>query len=294
MATTAVRSSGVSARGLVKPAFRRPEKRLPYPFGLYQSAVGKKWVMGVTGLMLMGFVLVHMIGNLHMYEGPAKFNEYAEALRTLGGHFIPREWALWGLRAGLLAAVGLHVHSAVTLTRMNRTARPTRYQGSRRYMAANFASRSMRLTGLVVLLYVLFHLADLTWGLVFPDTYIYGDVYNNVVQSLSNAPVAIIYIVANVALAVHLRHGAWSLFQSLGWNNPKFNAARRTFATGFAGIILIGNLSFPIMNLAGVVSQENRTTPCHLLDGKPTDICLGDEAKAEFDPTAVAKEGAEK
>jgi len=234
--------------------------------------VGKKWVMGVTGIMLMDFVLVHMIGNLHMYQSPNEYNEYAEQLRTLGGHLVPREGVLWVLRLGLISAVTLHLHAAITLTVMNRQSRPQGYQAPRNYSAANFASRSMRATGIIVLLFVVFHLLDLTWGVFLGDDYIHGDVYNNVVRSLSSAPVAIVYILANVALAVHLYHGAWSLFQSLGWNNPKFNQARRMFATAVAGIILVGNLSFPIMNLAGVVSQETRETPCH--DGSTT--CLGE------------------
>jgi succinate dehydrogenase / fumarate reductase, cytochrome b subunit len=275
--TTPVRGSGVSARGLVRPTSAQPSKRLPYPIGLYQTAVGKKWVMAVTGIMLMGYVLVHMIGNLHVYEGPEKFNAYGEALRDLGGELVPRTVVLWLLRIGLTAAFVLHIHAAAALTMMNRKARPVGYQGPRRYSAANFASRSMRWTGVIILLYVLFHLADLTWGWFLGDNYIRGDVYNNVTRSLSNIPVALIYIVANVALAVHLYHGSWSLFQSMGWNNPKFNAARRAFATGFAAVILVGNLSFPIAALAGVVSQDNRTTPCHEHHGQETDICLGGE-----------------
>ncbi len=273
--TTPVRGSTPSARDLVRPTFKQPRKRLPYPFGLYQTAVGKKWVMAVTGIMIMGFVLVHMIGNLHMYEGPERFNAYGEALRDLGGHLIPRTWALWGLRLGLITAFFLHIHSAATLTIMNRKARPQGYQAPRHYAAANFASRSMRATGVIILLYLIFHLGDLTWGWFLGDDYIRGDVYNNVTRSLSNIPIAIIYILANIAVAVHLYHGAWSMFQSLGWNNPKLNAARRLFATGFAGLILVGNLSFPILNLAGVVSQDTRTTPCAEHNGQTTDSCLG-------------------
>ena len=182
-----------------QPINRAPRKRLPFPVGLYQSAVGKKWVMAVTGIMLLGFVVVHMIGNLHMYEGPERFNEYGEALRDLGGHLIPRTFALWGLRLGLVGAFALHIHAAVTLTLMNKRARPTRYQAPRTYVAASYASRSMRYTGIIILLYLIFHLADLTWGWFLGDNYIRGDVYNNVTRSLSNIPVAIIYIVANIA-----------------------------------------------------------------------------------------------
>lgn len=273
--TTPARGSSTSARGLVRPTFKQPSKRLPYPIGLYQTAVGKKWVMGVTGIMMMGFVLVHMIGNLHMYEGPAEYNEYAEALRNLGGALIPHEGVLWVLRLGLITAAALHIHSAATLTIMNRKSRPQGYQAPRDYSAANFASRTMRATGIIVLLFIIFHLLDLTWGVFLGDDYIKGDVYNNVTRSLSSAPVAIVYMLANIALAVHLFHGAWSLFQSLGWNSPQFNQARRVFATAFAALILVGNLSFPIMNLAGVVSQDTRTTPCVAEGGEETDICLG-------------------
>jgi succinate dehydrogenase / fumarate reductase cytochrome b subunit len=256
--------------------FRRPRRRLPFPLGLYQTAVGKKWVMAVTGIMLMGYVLVHMIGNLHMYEGPEHFNAYGESLRDLGGELVPRTWVLWALRLGLIAAFVLHVHAAIALTRINHQARPEKYRSDRTYLAANFASRSMRWTGAIIALYVIFHLADLTWGWLAGDDYIRGDVYHNVTRSLSNIPIALIYIVANVALAVHLYHGAWSLFQSLGLNNPRFNAARRHFATAFAVIILVGNLSFPIMNLAGVVDEDNRETPCAVHHGVETDKCLPD------------------
>jgi len=259
------------ARGPVTGTAVRSRKRKPFLLDLYGTAVGKKYAMAITGLGLLGFVLVHMIGNL-MYQSPNEYNEYAEQLRTLGGHLVPREGVLWVLRLGLISAVTLHLHAAITLTVMNRQSRPQGYQAPRNYSAANFASRSMRATGIIVLLFVVFHLLDLTWGVFLGDDYIHGDVYNNVVRSLSSAPVAIVYILANVALAVHLYHGAWSLFQSLGWNNPKFNQARRMFATAVAGIILVGNLSFPIMNLAGVVSQETRETPCH--DGSTT--CLGE------------------
>jgi len=242
--------------------FRRPKRRFPFPLSLYQTSIGKKWVMGITGIMLMGFVLVHMIGNLHMYEGPSHFNAYGEALRDLGGELAPRTVVLWLLRLGLIAAFVLHIHAAVSLTRINHAARPQKYQSDRTYLAANWASRSMRWTGVIILLFLIFHLADLTWGWWLGDDYIRGDVYNNVVRSLSSVPIAVIYVIANIALAVHLYHGAWSLFQSLGLNNPRFNGARRTFATGFALVILVGNLSFPIMTVAGVVSQDTRTTPC--------------------------------
>ena len=127
----------------------------------------------------------------------------------------------------------------------------------RDYVAANFASRTMRWTGIIIGLYLVFHLADLTWGKMHPGTYVRGNVYYNAANSLSTWPIALIYIVANTALAVHIYHGAWSMFQSLGINNPKYNQLRRMFAGGLATIILVGNLSFPIMALSGVIDKNN-------------------------------------
>ena len=230
---------------------------MPFPLNVYQSAVGKKWVMALTGLALLGFVLVHMIGNLHLYDGPVETHEYAETLRDLGIDVIPRTWVLWGLRIGLIAAFALHIHSAYSLTRMSRAA-DRRYAGGRDYIAANYASRTMRWTGPIVGLYVVYHLADLTWGHFNPD-YVRGDPYHNVVASLSNLPVAIWYVVANVALAVHIYHGAWSMFQSLGLNSPRWNPLRRTFAKAFAAVILVGNLSFPIFVQVGVIDDDGRS-----------------------------------
>jgi succinate dehydrogenase / fumarate reductase cytochrome b subunit len=241
------------------PPLRRRPRQLPWPLNIYQTAIGKKYVMAVTGLALLGFVVVHMIGNLHLYEGPLQVNEYGEALRDLGGHLVPRTLLLWLLRVGLIVFFALHIHSAVTLDRMN-TKSNARYRGGRDYIAANFASRTMKWSGPIILLYLLFHLADLTWGWFLGDEYVRGDVYHNVVESMSSLPVALIYIVANVVLAVHIYHGAWSMFQSLGWNTPRFNPMRRGIAVALAGLILVGNLSFPIAVQAGLIDEDNRTS----------------------------------
>ncbi len=235
------------------PDSNRRRIPLPWPLSIYQSAVGKKWVMAITGIALLGFVLAHMIGNLHIYEGPIETHEYAEALRDLGGDVVPRTWLLWAMRSGLIFAFVLHIHSAFSLTRLSRAA-DERYRGGRNYIAANYASRTMRWTGPIVGLFLVYHLADLTWGHFNPD-YVRGDPYHNVSASLSNLPVAIWYIVANVALAVHIYHGAWSIFQSLGINSPRFNRLRRGFAGLFSAVILVGNLSFPVLTQAGVIDD---------------------------------------
>ena len=268
MTRTISKSSAPSAApepGRVPP-IRPRRRRLGWPLDVYQSAVGKKYVMAVTGVGLIGFVIVHMIGNLHLYEGPTQINEYAEALRDLGGHLVPRTLILWALRLGLIAMFALHLHSAYSLRRMARQSNPEsgfvsgnkKYQGGQSYAAASYASRTMRWTGPIIGLYVLFHLADLTWGWWLGDDYVRGDVYHNVVESLSSLPVAAVYVVANIALAVHIFHGAWSLFQSLGVNNPRYNHLRRGLAGAVAGVILVGNLSFPVMVQAGLIDEDGR------------------------------------
>lgn len=240
----------------------RPGRKIPWPVEFYRSAVGKKWVMAITGIILLGFVFAHMIGNLKVYigflaeEGAFEIDLYGEALRSLFFPILPEYAALWLLRIGLIVAFVLHLHSAYTLTVMNRRARQVDYQGPRNYLAANYASRTMRWTGIIVLFYIAWHLADFTLGIdgFAPDGWEYGAIYDNFVLSFSRVPVAVLYIVANLALGIHIYHGAWSMFQSLGVNNPKFNAWRRYFAIAFAAVIVIGNVSFPIAVLTGIVS----------------------------------------
>ncbi len=201
----------------VHPKSRRPA---PWPVEFYRSAVGKKWVMALTGIMLMGYVFVHMLGNLKLYLGAEDINHYGEWLRDLLVPFFPRTVTLWLLRIGLAAAFVFHIHSAYGLTRINRQARAAGgYVSKRDWQAANAASRSMRYTGVVILLFLIFHLADLTWGTVNPD-FVRGDVYRNLVASFERPAVAAIYIVANIALGLHLFHGGWSMFQSLGPQQP--------------------------------------------------------------------------
>ena len=216
---------------------------------LYSTAVGKKYAMAISGLILMAYVLTHMIGNLKIYFGAESLNTYAEWLRELGEPALPREWMLWGLRIVLLVAVSVHIHAAYSLTRMNRRARPERYHSRRDFVAADFASRTMRWTGIIVLFFVIFHLLDLTWGPVNPD-FVSGAPYHNVISSFQRVPVAVVYIVANLALGVHLYHGAWSLFQSIGWVAPW----RRQFAVVFTAVVVGGNVSFPLAVMFGVVN----------------------------------------
>jgi succinate dehydrogenase / fumarate reductase cytochrome b subunit len=215
---------------------------------LYATAVGKKYAMAISGLVLMGYVLLHMVGNLKIYFGAESMNKYSEWLREVGEPALPREWLLWGIRIVLLVAVFVHIHAAYALTMMNRRARPEKYVSKRDYVAADFASRTMRWTGIIVVFFVIFHLLDITWGPANPD-FITGDPYHNVIESFQRIPVAIAYVIANLALGIHLYHGAWSLFQSMGW----FGTWRRPFAIVFAGLIVLGNVSFPLAVMFGVV-----------------------------------------
>jgi succinate dehydrogenase / fumarate reductase cytochrome b subunit len=233
------------------PIQPKPTRPAPWFIELYRTALGKKYVMAVTGIMGLGFVFVHMIGNFKLYLGSEDINHYSEFLRMLLYPILPRGMALWLLRLSLIGAVLLHIHAAWSLTRLNHKAN-IKYYSKRDYVAANFASRTMRWTGIIVGLYVLFHLSDLTWGFVNGD-FVRGDVHHNMVHSLQRWPVAAIYVVANLALGVHLWHGCWSLFQSLGWNRPRFNKWRSWFAWGFTAVIVIGNLSFPILIVTHVV-----------------------------------------
>jgi succinate dehydrogenase cytochrome b subunit len=240
-----------------------PRKKKPFLVDFYSTAVGKKYVMAITGIIGIGFVVVHMIGNLKVYlgvitEGDDRVYDidvYGEFLRELLVPIAPRTYVLWALRIVLIVAVILHIHAAYTLTVLNRKARPVKYQSARDYQVANFASRTMRWTGIIVALFIVWHLADLTWGWANPD-FVRGAVYRNLDASLSRVPVAILYIVANIALGIHLFHGTWSLFQSLGWSNPRFNNWRRYLATGIATIVVVGNVSIPVAVLAGVVDYD--------------------------------------
>ena len=251
------------SRGPVSGTAVRPPKKKPFVIDFYSTAVGKKYVMAITGLIGIGFVVSHMIGNLKVYLGVIDhggdrvydIDIYGEFLREILVPILPRTYFLWIMRFVLIGAVLLHIHAAYSLTVMNRKARPVKYQSTRDYEVANFASRTMRWTGIIVVLFLLWHLADLTWGFANPD-FVRGAVYRNLDASLSRIPVAALYVVANIALGIHLFHGTWSLFQSMGWNNPRFNQWRRGLAVGVATLVVVGNCSFPIMVQAGIIDYD--------------------------------------
>jgi len=217
----------------------------------YRSSIGKKAVMAVTGVFLFGWIFLHMLGNLKVYLGPDHFNEYAAFLITMGAPLLPNRTLLIVVRVLLIVAVYFHIDSAVKLTIMSRQARPVAYH-RRDHVVANYASRTMRWGGLIIILFVVYHLLHLTFGTVHPD-FIKDDPYHNFVTGFRVWWVSAFYIVANLALGMHLFHGLWSMFNSLGLNHPKLNPWKRVFATTFAAVITLANVSFPVMVLAGVI-----------------------------------------
>jgi succinate dehydrogenase / fumarate reductase cytochrome b subunit len=210
------------------------------------STIGKKVVMASTGVVLFGFVLGHMAGNLQLYLGSEALNHYAVWLREFlhGG-------GLWIARAVLLGCVGLHIWAAASLTIADRAARPVGY---REWEAreSTFASRTMRWSGVVLLAFVIYHLLDLTFGVVNPH-FVPGDVYHNVIASFRVLPVSLFYIAAMLLLWVHLRHGVWSMLRTLGLAHPRYEALAHRAAAAFATLIVAGNISFPLAVLFGVI-----------------------------------------
>lgn len=221
---------------------------------LWHTTVGKKAVMAATGVVLVGFVVAHMVGNLKIYAGEAAFNAYAVGLRELGAPFFPHEGALWLLRLVLLAALVLHVVAAAQLWQLNRAARPVGY-GSRSYLRADYAARTMRWGGVIVLLFVVYHLLHFTAGTVgyAPGQFRPLSVYRNVVAGFSVWYVSAFYIVAMAALGLHLYHGVWSLFQTLGVERTNHSGLLRGLAITLALAVVLGNASVPVLVLAGVV-----------------------------------------
>ncbi|MGC4064674.1 MAG: succinate dehydrogenase cytochrome b subunit [Polyangiaceae bacterium] len=215
---------------------------------LFDTTIGKKAVMAVTGLILFGFLIGHMLGNLHIYLGPEALNGYAEKLQSMGP-------LLWAVRAVLGLSLVLHVWMVVDLYAKSLAARPVAYRVTQS-IATNYAAKTMWLSGIVILLFVLYHLAHFTFPGIAMGQYehdTHGQVYLNVVNGFSVPWVTALYVVAQLVLWAHLYHGAWSLLQTLGLNHPRYNERSRTVAKLVAAVIVVGNISIPVAVLAGVV-----------------------------------------
>jgi succinate dehydrogenase / fumarate reductase cytochrome b subunit len=220
------------------------------PVGLWRTSVGKKAVMAVTGVILLLFVIAHMVGNFKVFTGERHFDEYSEFLRRIGDPLLGHSQYLWIQRFGLLAAVVLHMVAAYQLTMAARRARPVRYVHAD-HVAATYAARTMRWGGVIILLFVIYHLLDLTTGAVNPD-FEHGRPYHNVVESFSRWYVSLFYIAAVVALGQHLYHGIAAAGQTLGVRAANLPAVRR-FAAVAAVVITVGFVIVPLAVLAGIV-----------------------------------------
>ncbi|MGC2163456.1 MAG: succinate dehydrogenase cytochrome b subunit [Silvibacterium sp.] len=212
----------------------------------WQSTNGKKVVMAVTGAIMFLFIIGHLLGNLLIFDGRARINAYAEFL-----HFDST--LLWIIRIVLIVSVVLHITATVQLALRNKKARPVGYS-RKEAINSSYASRTMYWSGPIVLAFLIFHLLQFTAGYIHPEaTFIAGDVYHNLVTGFQVWWVAAWYIFAIILLGLHLRHGLWSMFQSVGYNHPRHTPLLKKAALLIAVLIVLGYISIPISVVTGLV-----------------------------------------
>jgi succinate dehydrogenase / fumarate reductase cytochrome b subunit len=219
---------------------------------LWGTVIGKKVVMAITGFVLIGFVIAHMLGNLKIFAGPNEINDYSRFLREVGSPELSYGQLLWLVRIILLICMTLHITAALQLARMSWAARPTGYT-VKREIETTFAARAMRWGGVLLVVFVIFHLLHLTGGVVGfrAGQFKHLAVYQNVVAAFAVLPVAIFYIVAMGALCLHLSHGIWSMLQTLGWSTARNEATLKVISRVIASIVFLGFASVPVAVLAG-------------------------------------------
>ncbi|MGV9249871.1 succinate dehydrogenase [Streptomyces sp. NPDC003697] len=230
----------------------RTDRRPSMARTVWDSTVGKKTVMAVSGLVMLLYLVAHMIGNLKIFFGAGEFNHYAHWLRTVGEPFMHYQWMLWLIRVVLVAAVVAHAVSAYQLSRRDIRARPTKYVHAR--PRASYATRTMRWGGIILGLFIVWHLLDLTTGTAHPGAFQSGRPYQNVVGTFSTWYGDVIYIVAMLALGLHIRHGFWSAAQTLGVGSRTCDRALKTLANVLALLLTAGFVAVPVGVMTGVVS----------------------------------------
>lgn len=218
-----------------------------WPGRFYRSTIGKKIVMALSGLVLFGYLVVHLAGNLLVYGGAESMDAYAELLKSA-------PLLVWSVRGLLFAAVVFHADSAFRLMALNRASRRIRYQDWEP-QESTFASRTMKWGGILLLVFIIYHILHFTVGVLHPTWPAFNvhTVYSNLVTGLQVWWVALFYIVAMGALTLHLYHGIWSVFQTLGVNHPRWNPVRRPLALVLGLVIGLGFMSIPISVWLGVV-----------------------------------------
>jgi succinate dehydrogenase / fumarate reductase cytochrome b subunit len=215
------------------------------------NSVFKKVIMAVSGIILVLFLIAHMIGNLHVFQGARAFNEYSDWLRTFGEPALGYRWFLTALEIVLVVAVVAHIWAAVSLWRQARRARPVSYV-SKKSPAQSYASRTMRWGGVIIALFVVYHLLDLTFGVANPDG-TDSTPYSRLVASFQNPIATIVYVVALILLGMHLRHGIWSATQTLGQSNRRRERTVNAFAIAFSVVLIAGYLVVPAAVVFGLV-----------------------------------------
>lgn len=224
---------------------------------LWRSTIGKKWVVAITGAMMVAYVTAHMVGNLEAVRGPgggrAAIDSYAQWLRTIGRPVLPYEGAVWIIRVILLTALALHITAIVQLTRRNQAARPAGHAAQRR--RGSLSARTMVASGALLLAFIVFHILHFTAGVIHPAAIRESHVYANVYDAFHIWWVVAIYLGAVALLGLHLRHGLWSAAQTSGLDNPDRNWTLRRFAVITSAVILIGFATVPILMAAGALER---------------------------------------
>jgi succinate dehydrogenase / fumarate reductase cytochrome b subunit len=212
---------------------------------LWDSSVGKKIVMAVTGLIWVAYLVTHVLANLLVFQGPRKINAYSAFLHGTGG-------ALWAARLVLLVALVLHVVAAVQLTARQQEARPVNYVAGRKPQVSTLAARTMRWGGALILIFLVYHILHFTVGTAHPS-FLEGNPYHNVATAFSNPAVVVFYLIVMAVVGLHLYHGVWSSGRSLGVSPPSPRPLRRSLAVALAILLWLGFSVIPIAVFAGVV-----------------------------------------
>ena len=215
------------------------------------NSVFKKVVMAVSGIIMLLFLIAHMIGNLHVFQGAESFNDYSQWLRRFGEPALPPRTILTAIEIGLLVSVLAHIAAAVSLWRQAKRARPQAYE-TKKAVAQSYASRTMRWGGVIIAGFIVYHILDLTFGVANPDG-TDSTPYDRLVASFQNPIATTVYVVTLILLGMHLRHGLWSATQTLGQSNRRRERTVNAGATGFAVLLIAGYLVVPAAVVLGIV-----------------------------------------
>jgi succinate dehydrogenase / fumarate reductase, cytochrome b subunit len=244
---------------MIKPVAR---SRRPFTgvLALWDTTVGKKFVMAITGVILFGYVVLHLYGNLKVFAGAKPINNWAHFLRIFGDPVFGYSQFLWIVRVVLIICLVLHIVAAYQLTRRDWASRKIHYEDwhsqDLKDTSSTYASRTMRWSGIFILLFIIYHVLDLTTGTLHPSNYApfrEGMVYSNVTGDFQNWYIALIYVLAVSFLGLHLYHAIWSFFQTLGINNSRSNRMWRRVAQTVAVVLTIGNIAIPVSVLTGII-----------------------------------------